>query len=635
MNWHNLGGYDWCILESSSTGPFIGLTLGYGLVHEPVTAFGTLQLLAGMLQAELSRPIETSPGQVAVPEVSVQVGSDSTDIGIRGEPSTVLAAWKRLAEIFAGAHPLDPAPPVGVHINAAPRDLTSRFGMTSLTLGAANILDIDVPRDPLQLLGHLNPAAGHVRAVMCTNSEKLVVNAFAPPSSAISAPEPSRYRATARSGAIHFPPGEALISVVVPRSAHGSAALRVLAQQTAHHLASLTQRDDGVTVSLVPVGPDMLATVMTADTIPTPEQRSQVHQLLASRPIPDYRVEQAVQREMEGSQLGTILERRVHALPDDEFVTVHGTQQALATARSTLRFFTEPGSAVPAGFGEAQPELPAPQGQRFRLKSDRSQHLTLGPDVIEHVQSGARGLPDEIERIDLNRLELVIEDSSGGVALIDHEFRVVEIIFDVYQNGPQLRELIAQKTVGVPRIATRNAVQSEPVRQQVKHRRSARRWLILTPVVVTLAIVASSFLTNLSSSQSSEPELTLDAEPQIIALAAGESATLVTGSEVAVHNVTSQSVDLGSEVTVAVEYCAAADQELLMPTTFRLTYGEHARPATPLESTEDSLEVTQLEAGECATGNIGFFIPEQDPTDLKVNYRSGDLNTVTWTVEAS
>jgi len=463
MEWHKLGGYDWCILDKTpGAGPFIGLTMGYGLVHEPITAFGTLQFLAGMLQAELSRPIETAPGQVAVPEVSVQVGSDTTDIGIRGDHATVLSAWKRLAQIFAGDHPLDPAQPVGVLINAAPRDLTSRFGMTSLTLGAATVLDVQGSHDPLTLLRYLNPASGHVRAVMCTNSEKLAVSAFTPPSSACFAPEPSRYRATARPGAIQFSPGEALISTVVPRSADGSAAVRVLAQQTAHHLASLTQLDDGVSVSLVPVGPDMLATVMTTEMIPTPDLRSQVHQLLASRPIPDYRVQQAVEGEMGGSRLSTILERRAHGLPDDELVSIHGTQQALATARSTLRFFTEPGSTAPVGVGEAQPELPSQSGQQFRFKAGGNRSLTIGADVIEQAQSGSEGRPDQVDRVDLNRLEVLIEDSSGGVALIDHEFRVVEIIFDVYRNEQDLRQLLAQKPSGYP--ALRPATRCSPIR---------------------------------------------------------------------------------------------------------------------------------------------------------------------------
>ena len=290
MDWRKLNGYDWCVLDTIGTEPFIGLTVGYGLVHEPLEEFGTLQLLAGMLQAELSRPIETGPGRVNVPEVSVHVGPDTLDIGIRGDHDTVTSTWKRLVETFAGGHPLDPAPPVGVHIKAAPRDLTSRFGMTSLTLGAADTLDIQVAHDPPALLRHLDPAAGKVRAVICTNSEELAGRSLVPASPLPMRPTPSWLRLPARSGGMQFPGGHALISTVVPRTADGLAAIRVLAQQTAHHLSALTQRDDGVVTSLIPVGPDVLATIMTSQDIPTPHQRSQVQQLLASRPIPDHRV---------------------------------------------------------------------------------------------------------------------------------------------------------------------------------------------------------------------------------------------------------------------------------------------------------------------------------------------------------
>lgn len=347
MDWRRLDGYDWCILETPGAEPFIGLTIGYGLVHEPVQEFGTLQLLAGMLQAELSRPIETTPGRVNVPGVTVHVGTDTLDIGIRGDHDTVAATWKRLVETFAGSHPLDPAPPVGVQIQAAPRDLTSRFGMTSLSLGAADILDVHMAHDPVSLLRHLDPAAGNVRAVACTNFEELVGRHLPPPATpSPTLPTPSWLRLPMRSGGMRFPGGHAVISTVVPRTADGSAAIRVLLQQTAHHLSALTQRDDGVTASLIPVGPDVLATLLTSHDTLTPQQRSQIQQLLASRPIPDHRVHDAVRWEVAESPLSRTLERRVHGLPDDVDVTIDGTHRALALARSTLRFFTEEGSVT-------------------------------------------------------------------------------------------------------------------------------------------------------------------------------------------------------------------------------------------------------------------------------------------------
>ena len=149
MQWRDVDGYDWCVIEAPETGPYLSLTLAYGLVHEPIDQFGTLQLAAGMLQAELSRPVELRFGRVAVPEVSVTVGTDITSVGLRGDVATLRAAWERLAEVFAGRHQLDAAQPVEVNVSAAPRDLTSRFGLTSLTFATSPTLEVQTQQEPL------------------------------------------------------------------------------------------------------------------------------------------------------------------------------------------------------------------------------------------------------------------------------------------------------------------------------------------------------------------------------------------------------------------------------------------------------------------------------------------------------
>ena len=100
MQWREVDGYDWCVIETPESGPYLSLTLGYGLVHEPIDQYGTLQLAAGMLQAELSRPVEMGFGRASVPEISVNVGTDITSVGMRGDVATLRAAWQRLAEVF-------------------------------------------------------------------------------------------------------------------------------------------------------------------------------------------------------------------------------------------------------------------------------------------------------------------------------------------------------------------------------------------------------------------------------------------------------------------------------------------------------------------------------------------------------
>lgn len=560
----------------------------------------------------------------------MHVGTDTLDIGIRGDHETVAATWKRLVETFAGSHPLDPAPPVGVQIQAAPRDLTSRFGMTSLTLGAADILDVHMAHDPVSLLRHLDPAAGNVRAVVCTNFEELVGRHLPPPATpSPTLPTPSWLRLPMRSGGMRFPGGHAVISTVVPRTADGSAAIRVLLQQTAHHLSALTQRDDGVTASLIPVGPDVLATLLTSHDTLTPQQRSQIQQLLASRPIPDHRVHDAVKWEVAESPLSRTLERRVHGLPDDVDATIDGTHRALTLARGTLRFFTEEGSATPQGFEDIPPDLPAASEPRVSFKGPGGDRLTIGSDVIEHHRAGSRAAADVCDRVDLTRLELVVEDPADCLALVDNEFRVVEVIFDTYRNEQHLRELIAEKTAGVPRLTAHNAVHSEPARQRVKNRRTMMRWGMLTPIVVLGALAASSLFNNASSS-GGESELELETHPHSVETEIGQTAMTHNGARITVEEVHQRPVDLGTEYTVALEYCAAAEHDVVYPGSVRLLYGQYARPATDVAATEDSLEVTQLTAGECTSGNAGFFVPEEDPSEIKIEYRAGDMGTLTW-----
>ena len=49
-NWRvemmSAGGYDWYVADRPGVTPVVGLTLGYGLVHEPLDEVGTLGRLA-------------------------------------------------------------------------------------------------------------------------------------------------------------------------------------------------------------------------------------------------------------------------------------------------------------------------------------------------------------------------------------------------------------------------------------------------------------------------------------------------------------------------------------------------------------------------------------------------------------
>ena len=648
MQWREVDGYDWCVIETPESGPYLSLTLGYGLVHEPAEQFGTLQLAAGMLQAELSRPVETGLGRASVPEVSVTVGSDTTMIGMRGDVATLSATWQRLAEVLAGEHPLDIADPVDVKISAAPWDVTTRFGMTSLTLAASTVVQPQSAGDPFVLLGRLNPAAGQVRAVMCTNTEQLISSAFAPPGAGgVSGPERSRYRADARPGGMEFRAGHPLISVMVPSSADGAAAVRVLAQQTVQHIHDVTRRALGVEVSLVSVGPDTLATLMVADTILYGQQRSQIQQLIASKPIPDHRIGEAVEFEVENRPLSRILARRVHGL-DDEFASLDATHQALAQARATMRFYTDPHSHLPAGYEPIDQALPTADGPKFKRKAGRD-HLIIGADVIEHRRDGGRDTAS-VDRVDVHNLALVIEEPSDGVVLIDDQYRTVDVIFDVYRKESDLRELIAQRTTGVPRLTAGNLIPAAQVRQEVGKSRMVKWAVGLAPVAIIGFAVLMSWVDNLRAVGEPAPEhmdppgAVAEGEPERAAeqikTAVGETAMLPNGSRVTV-NVTEAEPGEDDEfaafdgvhLAVDIEYCAAEDGDFVDPEQFSMTHGDPAQFAHDVDHVADPLQPQGLDTGQCATGQLGYFVMDEEPSSMTVTYSYDYPGKVTWTVE--
>lgn len=645
MQWRELDGYDWCLIETPETGPYLSLTLGYGLMHEPIEQFGTLQLAAGMLQAELSRPIEITPGRVSVPEASVGVDSDITVIAIRGDVATLHAAWLRLADIFAGRQPLDTAPPVEVTISAAPRDVTSRFGLTSVTFAASKELEVEAHRDPRTLLHYLNPSAGNVRAVMCTNTEALMTSVFAPPVTRPVGAEPSRYRAEARPGAMQFRAGYPLISAVVPSSDDGAAAVRVLAQQLVQHIRDVTRRDLSLSVSMVSFGPETLATIMTHEVILHGAQRSQIQAHLVSKPIPDHHITEAAEAEVRDLHLTRALANRVHGL-ESQFASAAGTQQALAQARATMRFYTDPQSQPPPGYGPIADELPTPEGPRFKMKAGRD-HLIVGSEVIERRRTGSRGVEPEYDRVDMQNLILVIDDPQDCVVLIDAEYRIVEVIFDTYRKEPELRELIAQRTVGVPRITARNAAYAEPARQRVRNTRMAVWGAILIPVTIIGFALFMSWMDDFRSVGEPAPEHVNPPgteparEPTAVELTVGETATLPNWSRVTVNSVAAAEpstasefpLDSGQHYVVEVEYCAAEEDDSVDPEHFRLLHGDPAQLAHVHEAVEDPLEARELTVGQCATGNLGFYVAEDSPSNVKVDYRPGDLGSLTWTVE--
>ena len=61
--------------------------------------------------------------------------------------------------------------------------------------------------------------------------------------------------------------------------------------------------------------------------------------------------------------------------------------------------------------------------------------------------------------------------------------------------------------------------------------------------------------------------------------------------------------------------------------------GDPARLAHVIPEVDDPLQPQTLATGQCATGNLGFVAVDEDTTNLIVDYRPGDLSSITWEVE--
>src|SRR5699024_12266449 len=92
-------------------------------------------------------------------------------------------------------------------------------------------------------------------------------------------------------------------------------------------------------------------------------------------------------------------------------------------------------------------------------------------------------------------------------------------------------------------------------------------------------------------------------------------------------------LDAGQHYVVEVEYCAAEEDDSVDPEHFRLLHGDPAQLAHVHEAVEDPLEARELTVGQCASGNLWFYIADDSPSNVKVDYRPGDLGSLTWAVK--
>lgn len=469
--WRHQDGYDWHISKPAGA-PFVTVTLGYGLVHEPFTSYGALQRLAGALQLELERSVEVGLGDIAVPEARVRVGADTTTISLRGEPRLVQKALGRLSALFAGTLPLESAPAQRVSIPAATRDVAWRFGMGPLVLACSTAISADFVGDGAPLCALLNPAAGAVRAVFSTNDVGLVGTYFAPPPSTPRAMA-SLQRRSGRVGSYIFSsPVPTLASFVVPRTSDGMAAVRAIAVVLARQITAVGGADLGVSAMFTPVGPDCLVTLGTGgERELTGRERIELLALFARGEIPDSLISDAVESFSAGEPVW-LSERRALGLSDDSLPSLLGTRAAARVGMANLHLFLSAGAPAVAGFDTAIPEIPLPiGGKTFRSWSGLDTLMVAGSVLVHRARR--QDVPEDIEVVDVDRVELVLEDIDGAMAAFDDRCRQVELIPDIYIRSRTVRNELAARLAEKPRLRARGFANAPEQRQVARS-----RWLL-------------------------------------------------------------------------------------------------------------------------------------------------------------
>lgn len=170
---------DWQLIDDDPQAPAVlGVTWGIGVLDEPLERVGALGTALAALRDELARPVELAPGQTGVPEILVDLDTDTCAVGIRGRVDVVGSAWQRMRTLFQGDIVGPDAQEVpGPQLPWA-TDLAFRTGVNSAPLAQLHARPSDVRERAAEILRRLDPVIGDVPRVFCTNRAELVGMAF-------------------------------------------------------------------------------------------------------------------------------------------------------------------------------------------------------------------------------------------------------------------------------------------------------------------------------------------------------------------------------------------------------------------------------------------------------------------------
>lgn len=655
-------GFTWELRESANELTFLGITIAYGLVDEPLAEHGTLRVAAEHLRREFSRPLEL-PGGVYVPEVTVDLQPAIIAIWVRGSRAAVAAAYRRMHQFFEQATPEPGAPMAPVRDTAYPlwaTDLTVRKPGSAYPLSPLESPLPGAHDRAAALLRELSPRGRRHQVLLTTSDASLIEELDWPPGPPVvrppATPKSWRDQPGNEFGAIHGSADTTAWSFLLPRSADGRAAHRVLETLTMQAVPSLAPGAGAAQSTGFVLAGEVYCVLRTEHPLSIAQRRRLANEILISpMPVSDPLLQSAVHEVNEHELDSWRRLDHIFGTPETAEATVEGVRAVLSAVGASVHLKLpqiEAGQGIDPGL--ATNDLPFLLGapdrkpkQRFVLVQ-RGGHstATVHPDfpaVLGHSGSllfdaSQDGSPAVAKKsVDLERLVLVASaspDADDVLLLVDDHLRELAIAPSLYQRDRRLRSLITQHTDGVPRVVNdRLAPLAATIAKESSRRNFARLMIGVGLAVVAVVITVFGIIS---------PK-TPKFQPTVIGLQVGETVQLHYGTRITLRSVTTEERGAHGTFDIAhLEFCAGdgsvpgSDTDIgnterwFDPAMYWLERDGTAQPRVLLfDDTEFSS--TELLPGACEEGTIAF--QQTAPGTAELTYSNSRGDEVTWLID--
>lgn len=652
-------GRNWQWIDSDEPQAVIGVTFGTGLLDEDVAAAGTLAIALAALRTELSRPVDLGGGVTFVPEVSVELGTDTASLSLRGSLEGVSAAWRRLPKLFTPETVGVDTVPLRPDASPWPADLLRRTGPNAAALAWLQTTAADAHERARAFLARLDPAARQIPAVFFTTETFLLGLAFpidkegVPPLSTGIADHGRKGGASMADNSLGLSPTtslQVLVSVLVPRSASGLRAAELLCRQLSALAANTIGYQEGMHLEVCGAGAAYAVVVLSETAIRGPAR----HELLREAGknlglVPDAWLDDALGDSRPQDSALTAAprrerERRLMGLDAQQEATAAQLRHDVNAAVDSLHLNFVPASAGPdnakqadsAGYEKDRPRVF--KSRVGRITNDgrvQTWEPSAPPSWIdslvvgEHsiriggLQAGHGQRARITEGVATAEAVAVLEDQAGTLVIVDDQLRTLTIQPALFRQDKKLRALLDTRLAGVPRLAYKSTVDKEKLQRHIRRGKRTKFWWIAVPAVVVAITIGANIIEN-SSNHAVTERLRMD-----------QTATLHNGSTVTVWGLDTVPGDgqgLPDMATVQVKFCAGGDtkandvppetQRSVSPENFTVFNKGHGN--AELVDSDKQLRAVTLREGECTSGELVFTAAQLESPRTAYTNEVGD-----------